>query len=215
MDLARGARAPGWWTKYEDLDLDPFIGLEQDAETITCYSMYYIPGLLQTQDYARAIIKAVAPKMASNVREERIEARLKRQQLLEDERPPSYHILLDEAALHRHVGGPKVMAEQLDKALEVERRAKAVIQVIPFDAGAYAAADGYFVLLEFEDDSSLSPIVFVEGLNNNQYLQRKADIDRYRETIKYLRELALSPADSRKRILEVRKNLSRRVDTRP
>lgn len=208
MNLARGARAPGWWTKYEDLDLDPFIGLEQDAIAITCYSMYYIPGLLQTQDYARAIIKAIAPKMTSNVREERVEARLRRQQLLEDERPPHYRILLDEAALHRHVGGPKIMAAQLDKVLELQREGKAVIQVIPFDVGAYAAADGYFVLLEFEEDSSLSPIVFIEGLNNNQYLQRKADVDRYRETIVYLRELALSPSDSRKRILEVRKNLN-------
>ena len=97
------------------------------------------------------------------------------------------------------------MAAQLDKAIDAQRRAKAVIQVIPFDIGAYAAADGYFVLLEFDKDSGLSPVVFIEGLTGNKYLEREADIARYRETIEYLRNLALSPNNSMRRVIEMQK----------
>jgi hypothetical protein len=196
MSLARGAREPGWWTEYEDLDLDPYIGLEQDAKAISCYSMCYMPGLLQTEDYARAIIKAIAPKIAPNIHEQRVKARLRRQHLLEDSDRPRYRVLLDEAALRRGAGGPAVMAAQLDKVLKAVKQKKATIQVIPFDVGAYAAADGYFLLLEFDEDSSLSPVVFIEGLTGNQYLERDADIARYNETIDYLHNLALSPDDS-------------------
>jgi transcriptional regulator with XRE-family HTH domain len=204
MSLARGAREPGWWTKYEDLDLDPYIGLEQDAIAITCFSMYYMPGLLQTVDYARAIIRAIAPKMDPEIHRQRVEARMKRQLLLEED-PPRFHVLLDEAALHRRVGGVAGMAAQLEKALDAQRDAKATIQVIPFDIGAYAAADGNFVLLEFDEDSGLSPVVFIEGLSSNKYVERDADIARYREAIEYLRNLALSPHDSTQRITEMQK----------
>jgi transcriptional regulator with XRE-family HTH domain len=206
MKLARDAREPGWWTQYEDLDLDPLIGLEQEAAAITCFSMYYMPGLLQTENYARAIIKAVAPKMSANIYRQRIEARLRRQQLLEEDHAPRYRVLLDEAVLHRRVGGPAVMAAQLDKALEAVHSPKVTIQVIPFDVGAYAAADGYFVLLEFEEDSNLWPVVYIEGLTGNQYLQREADIARYRETIEYLYQHALTSQDSVDLIIELRKN---------
>jgi transcriptional regulator with XRE-family HTH domain len=82
MSLARGAREQGWWTQYEDLNLDPLIGLEQEAAAITCYSMNYIPGLLQTEDYARGIITTIAPKMDPHIVQQRVEARLRRQQLL-------------------------------------------------------------------------------------------------------------------------------------
>lgn len=204
MSLARGAREHAWWTQYEDLDLDPYIGLEQDATAITCFSVYYVPGLLQTADYARAVIKAIAPKMAPDIHRQRVEARMRRQRLLEED-PPRYHVLLDESVLHRRVAGPAVMAAQLDKVLDAQRRGKAIIQIIPFDIGAYAGADGNFVLLEFDEDSGLTPIVFIEGLSSNKYLQRDADVDRYRETIEYVRNLALSPNGSTQRIAEIRR----------
>jgi transcriptional regulator with XRE-family HTH domain len=205
MSLARGAREQGWWTQYEDLGLDPLIGLEEDASAITCYSMYYMPALLQTADYARAIIRTIARKIDSNIHEERVEARLRRQQLLEKANPPRYRVLLDEAALRRHVGGPTLMVAQLDKVLEAVRQDKAAVQIIPFDFGAHAAADSYFVLLEF-DDPNLTPVVYLEGLTGNQYLERKADIARYRETVEYLRDSALSPRDSLRLISEYRES---------
>jgi transcriptional regulator with XRE-family HTH domain len=195
LDLARGAREQGWWTKYDDLKLDPLIGLEQDAAAITCFSMYYIPALLQTPDYARAIIGAIAPKIEPQILEQRVEARMRRQQLLDGPNRPRYRVILDEALLHRRVGGAGLMAAQLDKLLEGARQNKVTIQVIPFDVGAHAAADGYFILLEFEDPN-LQPIVFLEGLTGIGYLERKDEIARYREAIEYLRDSALSPRDS-------------------
>jgi len=204
MSLARGAREQGWWTQYEDLNLDPYIGLEQEAAAITCYSMYYIPALLQTEDYARTIIKAIAPKINPAIHQQRVEVRMRRQQRLDDANRPRYRVLLDEAALRRRVGGPALMAAQLSKVLEAARGEKATIQVISFDAGAHAAADGFFVLLEFEDPN-LSPVVFIEGLTGNQYIERKADIARYREAVEYLRDSALSPRDSLFLITELKR----------
>ncbi len=202
MSLARGAREQGWWTQYEDLDLDPYIGLEQEAAAITCFSMYYMPALLQTEDYAQTIIKALAPKIEPAIHQQRVEARMRRQERLDGTNRPRYRVLLDEAALRRRVGSPALMAAQLGKVLEAARNDKATIQVITFDAGAHAAADVFFVLLEFED-ANLSPVVFIEGLTGNQYIERKADIARYREAIEYLRDSALSPRDSLSLIAEV------------
>lgn len=195
MSLARGAREQGWWTQYEDLNLDPYIGLEQEAVAITCYSAFYVPALLQTADYARTIIKAIAPKMDPSVLQQRVEVRLRRQQLLEGNNRPRYRILLDESALRRRVGGAVLTAAQLGKVLDTVHQDKATVQVIPFDVGAHASADGYFVLLEF-DEPHLSPVIFLEGLTGNHYLERRDEIARYRETVEYLRDSALSPRDS-------------------
>src|ERR1022692_1430843 len=109
MSLARGARVQGWWTQYEDLNLDPYIGLEQEATAIPCYSTYYMPGLLQTEDYARTIIKAIAPKMDPAIHQQRVEVRMRRQQRLDNANRPRYRVLLDEAALRRRVGGPALI----------------------------------------------------------------------------------------------------------
>ena len=203
MDLARKAREQGWWNQYDDLKLDPYIGLEQEATSITCFTMYYVPALLQTEDYARAIITAIAPKMDPRIHQQRVEARLRRQQLLAQDKPPRYRVLLDEAVLHRRVGGSAVMAAQLGKVLELELDGKATVRVIPFDIGAHAAQDSNFVLLDFEEP--LSSVVFVEVLTNNLLQERKDDLDRYREAIEYLRDSALSPRDSVLRISEMRR----------
>jgi transcriptional regulator with XRE-family HTH domain len=203
MGLAKEAREQGWWTRYDDLDLDLLIGLEQEAAVITCFSMSYIPGLLQTAEYAQGIIQTVAPKMDLQIVHQRTEARLRRQQLLEKTNPPRFQVLLDEAVLHRGVGGVALMAAQLDKVLEAVRNDKIIIRVIPFAAGAYAAIDGYFALLEFGGDSGLWPVVFVEGLSGNQYLERREDIARYRETLEYLQDRALDPSGSVKLITKM------------
>jgi transcriptional regulator with XRE-family HTH domain len=209
MRLAQAAREAGWWTEYEDLDLDPYIGLEQEATAITCFSVHYMPGLLQTADYARAIIRAIAPKMDPDIHRQRVDARMRRQQLFDEDDSPRYHVLLDEAVLYRRVGGPAVMAAQLDKAMDAQHRGKANIQVIPFDIGAYAGMDAHFIMLEFDEDPGLPPVVFIEGLAANKYLKRDADIARYRETIEYLRKLALSPHDSMRRMDDIRKIYAR------
>ena len=204
MSLAKEARAAGWWTQYDDLNLDPLIGLEDAATTITCYSMFYMPGLLQTQEYAQGIISIVAPKMDPHVVQQRVDARLRRQQLLSRDSGPRYNVLLDENVIRRGVGDPELIAAQLEKVLDTINAGRAVVQVIPFSAGAYATADGYFVLLEFEGRADLWPVVYIEGLAGNQYLDRKGDIARYRECIDYLKARALSPQESESLIAKAR-----------
>ncbi len=212
MSMARAAREQVWWTQYLDLNLDPYLGLEQDAAAITSFTTYYVPALLQTEDYTREVIRTIAPKMDSDMLRQRIEARMRRQAVLIEENPPRYRVLLDEAVLHRRVGGPTVMIPQLDKILEAARNDKATIQVVPFDAGVLAAQDSNFVLLEFAAESNLTPTVFVEGLTGNQYFERSSDIGHYREAIDYLRDSGLSPSDSIQRITEVRKAYSGELD---
>jgi transcriptional regulator with XRE-family HTH domain len=203
--LARGAREQVWWTQYEDLNLDPYLGLEQEAVAITGYTTYYVPALLQTEEYTRAIIRAIAPKMDPDIYEQRVAVRMRRQQVLEKEHPPRYRVLLDEAVLHYDIGGRDVMVAQLEKIIEAQRLDEVVVHVISFNARSYVAQDSNFVLLEFESESNISPVVFVEGLTGNHYLERKAEVDRYREAIDLLRDSALSPRDSILRVTEMRK----------
>lgn len=205
MQLARQAREQGWWTQYEDLNLYPYIGLEQDASSITHYAMHSVPALLQTEDYALAIIKAVLPRIDPKVLQDRVKARLHRQQLLERENPPRYRVLLDEAVLHRQVGGAALMAAQLARIVEIVHAGKATVQVIPFEVGAYPTSDSMFVLLEFSDPV-LSPVVYVEGLTSSQYHERPVDLAQYREAIEYQRDFALSPRDSVQRLEDKRKS---------
>jgi transcriptional regulator with XRE-family HTH domain len=207
MDLARLGRQPGWWTQYSDLKLSPFIGLEQEATAITSFSLYYVPPLLQTADYARAIIKGIVPHIEPSILHERVEARIRRQQLLEKEARPRYRALLDEAVLHRLVGGPAVMAAQLDKILKHQEDQTAAIQVIPFTIGAHSGADSNFDFLEFEESSVQGPVVFVEGLFSNLYQERPAEIRRYREAIDQLRDASLSLRDSMLLISQIRRTL--------
>ena len=203
MELAREARQPGWWTKYDDLKIATYIGMEQAATAITAFGMYYVPALLQTEDYARAIIKGIAPKIEEDILGQRVEARMMRQKLLFQPKPPRYRVLVDEAVLHRQVGGPAVMKAQLDKILSLIREERAAAQVLPYEVGAYGAVDSNFVYLEFAD-TKLPDLVFVEGLVSQLYLERPDELARYREALEYLRDEALNPRDSAKRIEEIR-----------
>jgi transcriptional regulator with XRE-family HTH domain len=206
MKLAREARQPGWWTKYDDLNISTYIGMEQAATAITSFGMYFFPALLQSKDYARAIIKGIAPKIEEDILDQRVEARTIRQKLLQAPKPPKYRVLLDEAVLHRQVGGPAVMRAQLDKTLSLMREEKAAVQVIPYEVGAYGATDSNFVYLEFAG-TKLPDLVFVEGLVSQLYLERPDELARYREALDYLRDEALNPRDSARKIEEIRAGL--------
>ncbi len=203
MKLARQARQPGWWTQYDEPGLSPLLGLEQEAIAITTFSMYCVPALLQTIDYARVITRGVERKMNADVLEQRVEVRMRRQQLLERTAPPRYRALLDEAVLRRQVGGAAVMEAQLDKILKCIADEKAAVQVIPFDLGAHASSDSNFTFLEFGENLQ-KPVVFLEGLSSNRYQERPIEIERYREAIEYLRDAALSLRDSASLITQLR-----------
>jgi transcriptional regulator with XRE-family HTH domain len=203
MELAREARQPGWWTQYTDLNLTPYIGLEHEAAAITAFSMYSVPALLQTTDYAEALSSRPAVITDTTVQDKRIEALLKRQQILERHPPPRYRALLDEAVLHRQVGGRRVMIAQLSRILDLAQAGQVTVQVIPFDVGAHGGTDSNFELFEFGKDT-LPPIVFVEGLVSNLYQERPTEIERYRLTADYLRDVALNPRESIKLINDLR-----------
>lgn len=195
MELAQEARRQGWWTQYDDLKIPQLIGLEQEAISITCFAMFFVPALLQTEDYAAAIIKGIAPRIRPDILRQRVEARMRRQQLLEQPSPPRYRVLLDEAALHRQVGGTAVMNAQLGRILQLVQEEKVTVQIIPYSVGAYAAADSNFTFLEF-GQSTLPGVVFVEGLEAQLYLEKPAELARYAESVEHLRDAALTPRDS-------------------
>lgn len=201
MELARQAREPGWWTQYDGLQVAPLIGLEQDATAITCFGMSYVPALLQTEDYAREVFRGTAPRIDLAILGQRVEARMYRQRLLREPKPLWYRALLDEAVLHRQVGGAAVMKAQLEKILQLVKEQRATVQVIPFDVGAYAAMDSNFDFLEFSG-SPLPGVVFIEGAVSNLYLERPDQLERYSQALGYLRDAALSLQGSIKRIEE-------------
>jgi transcriptional regulator with XRE-family HTH domain len=204
LKLTREAREQGWWTQYEDLNLSPYIGLEQVASSITAYCMFYLHGLVQTDDYAREIVKAIAPKMDPAILQQRVEARRRRQELLEQPSPPNYRLLIDEAVLRRPVGSPALMTAQIAKLLELSAAGKVRIQLIPFEAGAYSVGDISFTLLEFTEPV-LPPVVYVEALAGNQYHERPVDVARYRESIENVRDSALSPRETEQRLVDIQK----------
>ena len=203
MELAKDAYQPGWWTKYDDLKINPLIGMEQSASAITSFGMYFFPALLQSEDYARAIIKGIAPKIEERILDSRVAARMERQKLLQGPRPPKHRVVLDEAVLRRHIGGPAVMRGQLDRVLSLVRDDRTTVQVIPYTAGAYGANDSNFTYLDLSG-TKLPDLVFVETLVSQLYIERPDEVDRYSEALDYLRDSALNPRDSAKKIEEVR-----------
>jgi transcriptional regulator with XRE-family HTH domain len=206
MHLAQQARQAAWWNEYEEV-FSPLLGLEQEAVAISSYSMFQVPALLQTGDYARAIAKGIERKIRPNALDQRVETRLRRQQLLEQPTPPSFRVLLDEAVLYRHVGNSAILRAQLDLILTRIHDEKATVQVVPFRASRHASNDSNFILLEFGDESRQRPVVYVEGLVSNSYYERPVEVARYREALEYLRDEALNAGDSASLITKARNQL--------
>jgi hypothetical protein len=142
--------------------------------------------------------------MSPEVLADRVEVRLRRQSILDRDSPPRYRVFIDESVLHRPTGGPEVMVAQIDKILDLIEQKRVTAQIVPFDVGVVATQDSNFVLLEF-DDKDLSPVVFVESLQNGQMFEKEVDLARYRESIDYLRDSALNPTATRARLIEARK----------
>jgi transcriptional regulator with XRE-family HTH domain len=206
MDLARSARGVGWWARYEDLGVGPYLGLEQEAKSITYYSVNSVHGLLQTEGYAQSVIRAVHPLIDEQVLKERVEARIRRQEQLNKVDRPRLRVLLDESVLRRLVGGREIMAGQLTKIIEATAQDKAIVQIVPFSSGALACNESNFTFFEFSDSSLLS-IIHIEGVDSSLIQDRPAIVDRYREILDHLRDAALSPRESQSLITEIRDGL--------
>jgi transcriptional regulator with XRE-family HTH domain len=190
--LAREGKEQAWWQPY-DLPYATYVGLEAEATSISDFDSV-IPGLLQIPAYARAIHEGAMPRLSSAVIGQRIEVRNTRQAILRRDDPPRFSAVVDEAALHRVVGGPAVMAAQLDHIVDVCDLANVSVQVVPYSAGAHPALDSKFILLEFTPPAP--GVVYVEGLVGQMYLEKPQDVARYTQIFERLKTLALSQQET-------------------
>jgi transcriptional regulator with XRE-family HTH domain len=201
MQLAAEGKQQAWWQSYE-LSYATYVGLEAEAVAIGDFQSSVVPGLLQIADYARAGHEAAMPRLSPDRIDMQIKAKLTRQGLLMRASPPSFTAILDEAVLHRAVGGPQVMAAQLAHLIDVTRLPNVTIQVISFTVGSHPGLESNFNILEMAPPTP--SVVFVEGLVGSVYLERPEDLKRYREVFERLELMALSPKDSIDIISEIR-----------
>jgi len=181
LALARQAGAPGWWQQYSDILprwLELYIGLEEAASIVRAYEVQFVHGLLQTEDYARAVILISNASAPAEEVDRRVSLRMQRQRLLTQSGPPQLWAVLDEAALRRSPAGPKVMRAQLEHLLELTALPNITLQVVPFQAGPHAAAGGPFTILRFPEPD-LPDVVYLEQLNSALYLDQPADVIDY------------------------------------
>jgi transcriptional regulator with XRE-family HTH domain len=204
--IARQAGQAGWWQTY-GLVLDDayqdFISLEASAQAIWTYEAQLVPGLLQTEDYARAIAAASLVAETQDEREQYVQARLTRQQILTRDAPLQFWAILSEGALRQLVGGPQVMKAQLRYLVEVATSQPNVnLQVLPFAVGAHAATSGPFVIMKFPEAPDLG-VVYLEGQTGGIYLESADEVARYTLSFEHLRASALSTAATVRLIEEV------------
>ncbi|WP_442934506.1 helix-turn-helix domain-containing protein [Micromonospora sp. CPCC 205546] len=181
LKLARDANSPGWWHRYGDVLpswFQSYLGLEAAAALIRSYEVQFVPGLLQTREYARAVVLLGHGRAAPAEIERRVALRMQRQRLLHRENPPQLWAVVDEAALRRPIGGPQVMRDQVAALVEATKSPNIRLQVIPFAAGGHAAAGGAFTILRF-GDRELPDIVYIEQLTSALYLDKRDDLDYY------------------------------------
>jgi transcriptional regulator with XRE-family HTH domain len=193
MTLAREGKRRAWWQSY-DLAYANYVGLEEAAVAISAFQSSVVHGLLHTADYARAQHESSMPRLDPHQIDLQIEAKLARQRILTQPNPPRFAVVLDEAALHRLVGGRQVMADQLAKILDMSALPNVNVQILPFELGAHPALEANFTILQLPDPTP--GVVFVEGMIGSTYLDRPEDLKRYHDVFSKLQSMALNPQDT-------------------
>jgi transcriptional regulator with XRE-family HTH domain len=185
--VTREANAPGWWQRYGDV-LPPwfrtYVDLESAATLIRTYEGQFVPGLLQTDDYIRALVHGTHPESAEEVGR-RVRLRMARQTLLTREHPPRLWAVVDEAALRRPVGGREVMRGQLERLIDATKLPNITLQILPFGAGAHSAMVGAFSILRFAGQQ-LPDVVYLEHLTSALYLDKRDEVERYLDVMELL-----------------------------
>jgi transcriptional regulator with XRE-family HTH domain len=179
LALARRANAPGWWHRYSDLLpgwFETYLGLEQASTMIRTYELQFVPGLLQTREYARAVT-LLGHEDLEDV-ERRVELRLRRQEVLTAPGAPTLWAVIDEAALRRSLNGPELLRAQLDHLLAMNELPNVSVQIAPLSFGGHAAAGGPFSILRFAEPD-LPDIVYLEQLTSALYLDKRSDVEHY------------------------------------
>lgn len=207
LELADRSNTPGWWQRYADLLpswFETYLGLEQAASVIRTYELQFVPGLLQTRDYARAVVR-----LANTDRDEverRVDLRMRRQKILTDPAGPVLWAVLDEAALLRGLGGTDLMRDQVEHLVECNRLPNVSLQIAPLSFGGHAAAGGSFSLLRFTEPD-LPDIVYLEQLTSALYLDKRADVEHYATVMDRLCTQIPTPGATESRLLALRAGL--------
>jgi transcriptional regulator with XRE-family HTH domain len=201
--LAREGKRPARWQRY-DLAYARYAELEEDALVICAFQSSAVHGLLHTADYARGNHESSMPRLNPEQIDRQIEAKLARQSILTRADPPSFAVVLDEAALHRMVGGRRVMAAQLAKILDISALPNVTVQILPFALGAHPALESNFTILQLPDPTP--GVVFAEGMIGSTYLDRPEDLKRYHDVFHKLQSIALSPKDTSDLIAKLRRS---------
>jgi transcriptional regulator with XRE-family HTH domain len=184
LEMARKANEPGWWRRYTDVTpswFQDFVGLQESASRIHTYELQFVPGLLQTEAYVRAVLTRGRPDYAPPDTEKRIHLRMERQKLITNPNPPRLWAIIDESVLHRPIGGRRVLTEQLQFLLEQSKQPHVTIQIVPTQLSGYAA-EGPFTLLRFAE-SELPDVVYIEHLGGAVMLDGIEEIQILAKTI--------------------------------
>jgi transcriptional regulator with XRE-family HTH domain len=197
LSLARQANTAGWWHTYGDLLpswFQSYLGLEAAAAVIRSYEVQFVPGLLQTADYARAVIRLGYGAADPEEVDRRVKLRMARQQqLFARPEPPRLWVVVDEAAVRRPIGGLEVMRNQIGSLIEAATLPQVRLQVVPFHAGGHAGAGGAFTILRF-GDQDLPDVVYIEQLTSALYLDKREDLDQYAAAMERLSAQAEPPS---------------------
>lgn len=205
QELGRTATRRGWWDTYESIPTEyaNYISLESEASSITCFSQTLIHGLLQTEDYARAIIRAALIPFAPAAEiDRRVEIRMTRQKVLLRDNPLRIWMILDEAALHRTVGGSEVMRGQCDSLIRQAELPNVTVQILTSAVGAHPGANTPFLILSFPEVYD-PDVVYIETMTSSLWIEDDSEVHRYSLAFDQLRAMALSPDDSIQFIAQV------------
>ncbi|HWB36346.1 MAG TPA: DUF5753 domain-containing protein, partial [Rugosimonospora sp.] len=181
LALAREANTPGWWHRFGDVLpswFQSYLGLEAAAALIRTYEVQFVPGLLQTEDYARAVVQLGHVNTSPQDIDRRVTLRMERQHLLERPAAPQVWAVIDEAILRRPIGGVRVLRDQIEALIDATEMPNVRLQVIGFHVGGHAAAGGAFSILRFPDQD-LPDVVYIEQLTSALYLDKREDVEHY------------------------------------
>jgi hypothetical protein len=211
LALAREANNPGWWHRYGDVLpswFHSYLGLEAAAALIRTYELQFVPGLLQTTDYVRAVVQLGRGLITAEEVERRVALRVNRQEVLTRPNPVRLWAVVDESVLRRPIGGVKAMIMQLDSLIEATHLPNITLQVMKFDSGGHAATGGAYSILRFPEQD-LPDIVYIEHLTSALYLDKLEDLDQYTATMEALCVAAPAPNKTRDILAGIRRDFDR------
>jgi transcriptional regulator with XRE-family HTH domain len=210
VDMAREGHRKGWWSIYDDVlpsGFDIYVGLEAEASGLRSYETDVVHGLLQTTDYALAVLRELRPRDSDEQVARGVDLRMQRQRLLDSDPPLDLWLILDEGAIRRNIGGAKVMRPQLEHLIQASRWSNVTLQVLGFETGAHAGLVGPFSILQFPERGD-SEVAYTESVGGMIYLEKEREVRACAEAFDRMRAAALSPAASIDLIQQVQEELS-------